>query len=57
MGGRDSGEFTTPQPIADLMLELADPKPGDHIYDPCFGMGGLLVACKSKQQFFHLVIG
>lgn len=50
MGGKDTGEFTTPQPIADLMIELADPKPGDRIYDPCFGMGSLLVASTRRLQ-------
>ncbi|MEH2365754.1 N-6 DNA methylase [Nostoc sp.] len=48
--GKDTGQFTTPQPIADLMIELADPKPGDRIYDPCFGMGGLLVAGTRRLQ-------
>ncbi|MBD2094261.1 N-6 DNA methylase [Trichocoleus sp. FACHB-591] len=49
-GGKDSGQFMTPQPIVDLMIELADPKPGDRIYDPCFGMGGLLVASTRRLQ-------
>lgn len=34
----------TPQPVVDLMVELGAPAPGDRVYDPCFGMGGLLVA-------------
>lgn len=34
--------FTTPEPLAELMVELLDPKPGELIYDPCFGTGGLL---------------
>lgn len=50
MGGRSTGQFTTPQPVADLMVALADPKPGDRIYDPCFGMGGLLVTCTRHLQ-------
>ncbi|MBD2194190.1 MULTISPECIES: N-6 DNA methylase [Calothrix] len=41
---KDGGQFTTPQSIVSLMVALADPKPGERIYDPCFGMGGLLVA-------------
>jgi len=44
ISGKDGGEFITPQPIINLMVALADPKPGERIYDPCFGMGGLLVA-------------
>lgn len=41
--GREIGECTTPAPVADLMLELANPVPGERVYDPCFGFGGLLV--------------
>ncbi len=37
------GKFVTPGPVADVMLELADPKPGERVYDPCFGFGELLV--------------
>ncbi len=42
--GKDSGVFITPQPIVDLMVALANPQPGERVYDPCFGTGGLLVA-------------
>jgi type I restriction enzyme M protein len=40
---RFGGEFVTPRPIARLMVAMADPRPGERIYDPCFGTGGLLV--------------
>ena len=36
-------QFYTPKSIVELMVEFADPKPGERIYDPCFGTGGLLV--------------
>lgn len=36
-------EYYTPTGIVELMVALADPKPGDRVYDPCFGSGGLLV--------------
>lgn len=38
----------TPKPVVDLMVELANPQPGESIYDPCFGMGGLLLACSQR---------
>jgi type I restriction enzyme M protein len=38
-----SVEFITPQSIVELMVELAKPQPGERVYDPCFGSGGLLV--------------
>ena len=33
----------TPVPVAALMLDLANPAPGERVYDPCFGIGGGLV--------------
>jgi len=42
---RDFGQFVTPRVVAELMVELAAPKSRESIYDPCFGTGGLLVAC------------
>jgi len=41
---RYSGEHRTPDSIAQLLVELAAPNPGDRIYDPCFGSAGLLTA-------------
>lgn len=40
---RYSGEFATPPSIADLVVDLAAPRAGERVYDPCFGAGGLLV--------------
>ena len=48
--GRLIGEFTTPQHVAALMLELADPEPGHRVYDPCFGFGELLVGAAHRLR-------
>ncbi|MBE0542232.1 MAG: N-6 DNA methylase [Verrucomicrobia bacterium] len=40
---RGVGEFTTPDKIADLMIDLVAPKAGEKIYNPCTGAGTLLV--------------
>ena len=40
--------FTTPEPLAELVVELLDPKPGELIYDPCFGTGGLLATAARR---------
>ena len=50
------GEFTTPRPVVELMVDLLDPSPGDRIYDPCFGSGGLLatVATKLREQALYM---
>ena len=50
MQGRLVGEFATPQHVATLMLELADPEPGDRVYDPCFGFGELLVGAARRLR-------
>ena len=42
------GWFTTPQPIVEMMADLLDPSPGERIYDPCFGTGGLLATAASR---------
>ncbi|ODA32136.1 N-6 DNA methylase [Planctopirus hydrillae] len=41
---RFAGQFFTPVQIAALMVELAKPKSGESVYDPCFGSAGLLTA-------------
>ena len=40
---RFGGEFVTPPALGQLMVALAAPQPGERIYDPCFGTGGLLL--------------
>lgn len=39
-----AGEFYTPRSIVRLMVELLDPQPGETIYDPACGTGGMLLA-------------
>jgi type I restriction enzyme M protein len=41
--GKKAGEFFTPAQISKLVAKLAQPKPGDRIYDPTCGSGSLLV--------------
>ncbi len=47
--GQSAGEFYTPREVAILMARILDPDPGDDIYDPACGSGGLLV--KSFLRF------
>ena len=44
------GEFVTPKPVAELMLELAGLSPGESVYDPCFGFGELLVGASRRLK-------
>jgi type I restriction enzyme M protein len=41
--GQSAGEFYTPREVAILMARLMDPEPGQEVYDPCAGSGGLLI--------------
>ena len=47
---RDAGVFVTPEPVVNLMLDLAAPAPGERVYDPCFGYGGLLAGAVRRMQ-------
>ncbi|OIQ61280.1 type I restriction enzyme EcoKI M protein [Moorella thermoacetica] len=41
--GQSAGEFYTPREVTWLMAYLLEPQPGDEIYDPACGSGGLLI--------------
>ncbi|MEM0156426.1 MAG: class I SAM-dependent DNA methyltransferase [Thermoplasmataceae archaeon] len=41
--GKSAGEFYTPREVADLMGRILNPEPGESIYDPACGSGGLLI--------------
>ncbi|MGB9898550.1 N-6 DNA methylase [Thermanaerothrix sp.] len=43
--GQSAGEFYTPREVAILMSYILDPEPGETIYDPACGSGGLLIKC------------
>lgn len=43
--GQSAGEFYTPREVAILMSYVLDPEPGQEVYDPCCGSGGLLIKC------------
>jgi type I restriction enzyme M protein len=53
--GQSAGEFYTPPEVATLMARILDPGPGESIYDPACGSGGLLVKC--QQRFRELYGG
>jgi len=36
------GEIYTPREVIRLLVEILDPKPGEKVYDPCCGSGGML---------------
>lgn len=40
---KNAGEYYTPRTIVKLMVMLLDPQPGDTVYDPACGTGGMLI--------------
>ncbi len=38
-----AGEFYTPRSVVKLLVRILDPKPGDTVYDPACGSGGMLI--------------
>jgi type I restriction enzyme M protein len=41
--GKRAGEFYTPRPVVKLLTHLLDPQPGESVYDPTCGSGGMLL--------------
>jgi type I restriction enzyme M protein len=37
------GEIYTPREVIRLMVEMLEPRPGERVYDPCCGSGGMLI--------------
>jgi hypothetical protein len=44
--GKKGGEFYTPRPVVRMMVRLVAPQPGDSVYDPCAGSGGMLILAR-----------
>ncbi|WP_186027688.1 type I restriction-modification system subunit M [Burkholderia gladioli] len=41
--GAKAGEFFTPPEVVDTLVRILEPRPGDTVYDPTCGSGGMLV--------------
>jgi type I restriction enzyme M protein len=48
--GKKGGEFYTPRSVVRMMVRLVDPQPGDSVYDPCAGSGGMLLLAKEHVE-------
>jgi len=41
--GKKAGEFFTPRAVVRLLIRILSPQPGESVYDPACGSGGMLV--------------
>jgi type I restriction enzyme M protein len=46
--GHTAQEFYTNRTVVELMAEILEPKPGESIYDPTCGTGGMLISCIAR---------
>ena len=49
--GHTAAEFYTNRTVVTLMTKIMNPKPGESIYDPTCGSGGLLLNCALNLKF------
>jgi type I restriction-modification system DNA methylase subunit len=48
--GAKAGEFFTPPEVVDTLVRILEPRPGDTVYDPTSGSGGMLVHTASTRS-------
>ncbi|MFD6431924.1 N-6 DNA methylase [Streptomyces venezuelae] len=48
--GQSGGEFYTPRSVVRMLVRLLDPQPGESVYDPCMGSGGMLIAAREYVE-------
>ena len=48
--GHTAAEFYTNRTVVHLMTEMLEPQPGESIYDPTCGSGGMLLSCISHLR-------
>jgi type I restriction enzyme M protein len=54
--GAKAGEFFTPPEVVDTLVRILEPRPGDTVYDPTAGSGGMLVhTADYLREFGHHV--
>lgn len=57
MQKKNAGEFYTPREIVKMMVSLLEPKPGETIYDPACGTGGMLIEAVRQMGNSKLAYG
>lgn len=46
--GKKAGEFFTPRYVVRTLTRILDPQPGDSVYDPASGSGGMLIEAANE---------
>ena len=52
-----AGEFYTPRSVVKLLVRILDPKPGETVYDPACGSGGMLIEAVHHMHHDSLCCG
>lgn len=52
-----AGEFYTPRPVVQLLVRILDPQPGETVYDPACGSGGMLIEAVHHMHHDNLCCG
>ena len=52
-----AGEFYTPRPVVKLLVRILDPQPGERVYDPACGSGGMLIEAVRHTKNSRLSYG
>ena len=52
-----AGEFYTPRPVVQLLIRILDPQPGESVYDPACGSGGMLIEAVHHMNHSSLCCG
>ena len=54
---KNAGEFYTPRTVVKLMIKILDPKPGETVYDPACGTGGMLIEAIRHMNYDNRTYG
>lgn len=52
-----AGEFYTPRTVVSLLVRILDPRPGETVYDPACGSGGMLIEAINHMHHDNLCCG
>lgn len=52
-----AGEFYSPRSVVQLLIRILDPKPGESVYDPACGSGGMLIEAVHHMNHSNLCCG